>query len=151
MMLKSRIFLPKRISDAIEAANERCRELGYYIVNKSDAVRLIIKHPHLFGIEDVKDCIEAAVVHNSTRPIYVGLNMIAEQNEGVVLSAYIPRDAMNFARDVNAAINSRVGIRAWHIALHLFRIVMEKKTDQEIADAFLFLAKRQTEAIAKIA
>jgi hypothetical protein len=102
------------------------------------------------AIDDVFDCVEIAVVQNSTRAMYVGLNMMRMQNDGVVLSAYIPRDIMNYARDVNLAIKSRFGIRAWHIALHFFREAMSKKSERELVDAFVLIAKRQTEAVAQL-
>lgn len=148
-MIRSKIFFPKRLSDLIERANVICAERRFYQIAKTDVVRIIYKNQFLFKC-DVQEAARNAVVSNSIVQRYVGLDVIARVNDGVIITATIPREIMEFARDINKILSGRRSVRAWQVVMKLFAQILEQNSDDDIVNAFVTVAERDTILAGKI-
>lgn len=148
-MIRSRIFIPTKFNALIERANAICKERQLYQIAKTDVIRTIYRNPDAFKC-DTREAARAAVMSNLTAPRYVGLDVVAMSNEGVTITAIIPRDLMAFAREVNKVVGGKRSVRAWQVALKLFAQIHEINSDDDIVNAFVAVAERETRLAAKI-
>lgn len=148
-MIRSRIFIPAKFNSLIERANEICKEREFYQIAKTEVVRIICRHQSAFKC-DVYEAARAAVVANQVAARYVGLDVVAKVNEGVIISAVIPRDLNNYARSINQSIGARRSVRMWQVAIKLFSQILDANSEEEIVNAFVSIYERETMLAAKI-
>lgn len=141
--IRSKIFIPSRFNDIISKVNALCQERGFYKINKCNLAELIWKYRETFGFS-IESSIEKSILKTNVSGRYVGLNRVADSNEGVIISALIPKSMILHARNLislyrkgnqGAYVRS---VRAWQIMLQIFLDAFEHlKTDEEIVNALL--------------
>ena len=148
--IRSKIFIPSRFNNIISNVNASCQERGFYKINKCNLAELIWKYREAIGFS-VERSIEKSVLKTNASDRYVGLNRVADSNEGVIISALIPKDMILYARHlIDLYRKGKPGtyvrsIRAWQIMLQIFLDALEYlQTDDEIENTLLNICAIET-------